>query len=137
MNIIVEKLEKVLISILDAQEEKNLTVENKKIALEDLMKLLNRVYSQIIEKGVVKNIFNTYQTYFFEAINNANKKVKYPLVKINNNLWRVYLYTLFKSNNKEEILTQLTGWSYNKFTRESFTEDMKIIMLSIANIKNN
>ena len=134
---IIFNIENILIKIIDAKNSTNLTEANKKIAIVDIMKLLNLVYSEIIslKEQNAKLIFNKYQDFWFKAITNANKRIKYPLLKINNNLWRVYLLTIFKKEDKENILKDLTGWNINKLSEEKLSEDMKMIMLSFINIK--
>lgn len=136
---IIKNLQLLILEIIDAKEKKNFNEKNCKIALVDILKLLNRVYSNICElkNCDFKKVFNNYQQYFFVAINNANKKVKVPLIKINSNLWRIYLFTLFKNKNKEKLLSDLTGWDSSSLLKESFTgitEDMKIMLLSLVNI---
>ena len=105
----------------------------------ETLKLLNLTYNKIctLSNADAKKIFNKYQEFYFKAITKVNKKVKNKLLELNTNLWRVYLFTLFKSKEQEELLENLTGWSYAKFPREEITADMKIMLLSIIHIEDN
>lgn len=136
---IINQLTNILVKIIDAKEEANLVEDNKRIAIVDTMKLLNMTYSKIcdLKNADAKKIFNKYQDFWFKAITNAKKQIKFPLLDINTGLWRVYLFTLFKSKNQEELLEELTGWNYKSFQREVITHDMKLILLSIANIEES
>lgn len=129
-------LESVLTQIIDAKEEANLTKENKEIALKDLIRFLNLYYNQLIQNKdkELKNLFTDHQTIWFYAINNINKKVKYPLLNIKNGLWRDYIITIFKAKGQEDLLTQLTGWTVKNLQTEKFTYDMKVLLLSINEI---
>lgn len=133
---IINSLSKILIQIIDAKEEKNICEDNAKIAITDLMKLLNMSVIAISkQKQSETNIFNSYQDIWFKSINKAKKEIKYQLIQINDNLFRVYIMALFKKDNKKDLLLQATGWNYDNLSKEKITEDMKIILLSVINLK--
>lgn len=133
---IINSLSKILIQIIDAKEEKNIYKDNAKIAITDLMKLLNMSVVAISkQKQSETNIFNSYQDIWFKSINKAKKEIKYPLIQINDNLFRVYVMALFKKDNKKDLLLQATGWNYDNLSKEKITEDMKIILLSAINLE--
>lgn len=136
---IVETLTNVIVKIIDAKEEKNKTEENKKIALVDMMKLLNMTYSEIIKnkESDAKVIFNSYQQLYFRAVNQAHKQTRknLRLIDIKNSIWRDYIISLFQKS-EEGLLQKLTGWSVNKnLVRDKITPDMKIMFLSLNNIE--
>lgn len=137
--VIIDKLANILEKIIDAKSKENFTEDNQKIAMVDTLKLLNLTYNKIctLSNADAKKIFNKYQEFYFKAITKVNKKVKNKLLELNTNLWRVYLFTLFKSKEQEELLENLTGWSYAKFPREEITPDMKIMLLSVIHIEDN
>ena len=135
---VTKNLERLLIKLLDAKTQENLTKENKDVALKDLIKLLNLYWENIKKDTNKKGSFNTHQDIWFSAIVAANKKVKFPLLSITSGLFRCYIITLFGSIGEEGILKQLTGWSTTMLEKEKFTYDMKILFLSINEIiKNN
>lgn len=131
----VNEVANILSKIIDAKEEKNLTEENKKIALEDTLKLLNRTMKVLQEKQNL-NLLTVYQTIYFRAINKILKKIKYPLIKINNSLWRVYVISLFKAKNLNQILKNYTTWDVNNLEKEKITYDMKLILLSMIHLND-
>lgn len=128
---VVKNLENLLIKLLDAKTQENLTKENKEIALKDLIKLLNLYWENAKKDVGVKGSLNKHQEVWYSAITAANKKVKYPLLSITSGLFRCYIITLFGSIGKENILKQLTGWNAEMLTKEKFTYDMKVLFLSI------
>lgn len=129
---IVKNLEGLLIKLLDAKTQENLTTENKEIALKDLIKLLNLYWENIKKDIKNKGVINQHQELWYSAIINANKKVKYPLLSITSGLFRCYIITLFGSIGEEGILKQLTnGWNFEMLQKEKFTYDMKVLFLSI------
>ena len=130
---VVKNLEGLLVKLLDAKTQENLTTENKEVALKDLIKLLN-LYWENAKKDVCKNSFNKHQEVWYIAITSANKKVKYPLLSITSGLFRCYIITLFGSIGEEDILKELTGWSTSMLEKEKFTYDMKVLFLSINKI---
>ena len=130
----IEELTNILFKIVEAGEEKNLTEENKKIAIEDTFKLLNRSMQVIVDTQEMKRL-NAYQNIYFKAINNVNKKVKFPLIKLNNNLWRVYIMSLFKAKKLDlNILKNITTWDANNLEKEKISYDMKLILLSMLHL---
>lgn len=131
----VNEVANILSKIIDAKEEKNLTEKNKKIALEDTLKLLNRTMKILQEKQNL-NLLTVYQTIYFRAINKILKKIKYPLIKINNSLWRVYVISLFKAKNLNQILKNYTTWDVNDLEKEKITYDMKLILLSMIHLND-
>lgn len=135
---IADTLSEILVKIIDVKEPKNLTSKNKEIAMVDIIKLLNLVFSKIstFKEADANKVYNDYQQFFFTAINKAKEQIKYPIIKINNNLWRVYLFTIFKSEDKGELLEKITGWSLKQFQKEKLSEDMKMICLSIIHLKD-
>lgn len=135
---IADTLSEILIKIIDVKEPKNLTSKNKEIAMVDIIKLLNLVFSKIstFKEADANKVYNDYQQFFFTAINKAKEQIKYPIIKINNNLWRVYLFTIFKNEDKGELLEKITGWSLEQFQKEKLSEDMKMICLSIIHLKD-
>lgn len=135
---ITDTLSEILVKIIDVKESKNLTSKNKEIAMVDIIKLLNLVFSKIstFKEADANKVYNDYQQFFFTAINKAKEQIKYPIIKINNNLWRVYLFTIFKSEDKGELLEKITGWSLKQFQKEKLSEDMKMICLSIIHLKD-
>lgn len=137
MNEIKEHIYNILLKIIDAKEVNNLTVENKKIAVKDLIKFLNIFYNNILKSNAsfeVKGIFNKYQEVWFKAINKVNREIKYPLINVTNGLWRCYIITLFKIQNREDLLKELTGWNFKMLEKENITYDTKLILLSINEI---
>ena len=130
---VVKNLEGLLVKLLDAKTQENLTTENKEVALKDLIKLLN-LYWENAKKDVCKNSFNKHQEVWYTAITSANKKVKYPLLSITSGLFRCYIITLFGSIGEEDMLKELTGWSTSMLEKEKFTYDMKVLFLSINKI---
>lgn len=135
---IADTLSEILVKIIDVKEPKNLTSKNKEIAMVDIIKLLNLVFSKIstFKEADANKVYNDYQQFFFTAINKAKEQIKYPIIKINNNLWRVYLFTIFKNEDKGELLEKITGWSLEQFQKEKLSEDMKMICLSIIHLKD-
>lgn len=135
---IADTLSEILVKIIDAKEPKNLTSKNKEIAMVDIIKLLNLVFSKIstFKEADANKIYNDYQQFFFTAINKAKEQIKYPIIKINNNLWRIYLFTIFKNEDKGELLEKITGWNLEQFQKEKLSEDMKMICLSIIHLKD-
>lgn len=135
---IADTLSEILVKIIDVKESKNLTSKNKEIAMVDIIKLLNLVFSKIstFKEADANKVYNDYQQFFFTAINKAKEQIKYPIIKINNNLWRVYLFTIFKNEDKGELLEKITGWSLEQFQKEKLSEDMKMICLSIIHLKD-
>lgn len=135
---IIDNLSKILVKIIDVKEPKNLTSKNKEIAMIDIIKLLNLVFSKIstFKEADANKVYNDYQQFFFTAINRAKEQIKYPIIKINNNLWRIYLFTIFKNEDKGELLEKITGWSLEQFQKEKLSEDMKMICLSIIHLKD-
>ena len=135
---IADTLSEILVKIIDVKEPKNLTSKNKEIAMVDIIKLLNLVFSKIstFKEADANKVYNDYQQFFFTAINIAKEQIKYPIIKINNNLWRVYLFTIFKNEDKGELLEKITGWSLEQFQKEKLSEDMKMICLSIIHLKD-
>lgn len=131
----VNEVANILSKIIDAKEEKNLTEKNKKIALEDTLKLLNRTMKVLQEKQNL-NLLTVYQTIYFRAINKILKKIKYPLIEINNSLWRVYVISLFKAKNLNQILKNYTTWDVNNLEKEKITYDMKLILLSMIHLND-
>lgn len=135
---IADTLSEIFVKIIDVKEPKNLTSKNKEIAMVDIIKLLNLVFSKIstFKEADANKVYNDYQQFFFTAINKAKEQIKYPIIKINNNLWRVYLFTIFKNEDKGELLEKITGWSLEQFQKEKLSEDMKMICLSIIHLKD-
>lgn len=133
-----DTLADILIKIIDVKEPKNLTPKNKEIAMVDIIKLLNLVFQKIstFKEADANKVYNDYQQFFFTAINEAKEKIKYPIIKINNNLWRVYLFTIFKNEDKGKLLEKITGWDLKQFQKEKMSEDMKMICLSIIHLKD-
>lgn len=131
----IDELSKILYKIIEAGEEKNVTEENRKIALEDTFKLLNKTL-EIIQNSQDLTRINIYQNIYFKAIRKINKKFKYPLIKINDNLFRVYVISLFKNKNLDNILTNITGWKVEDLEKEKITYDMKLILLSMIHIND-
>lgn len=130
---VVKNLEGLLVKLLDAKTQENLTTENKETALKDLIKLLN-LYWENAKKDVCKGSFNKHQEVWYTAINSANKKAKFPLLNITSGLFRCYIITLFGSIGEEDMLKELTGWSTAMLEKEKFTYDMKVLFLSINKI---
>ena len=133
----VKNLENLLIKLLDAKTQENLTTENKEIALKDLIKLLNLYWENAKKDAGVKGGLNKHQEVWYSAITAANKKVKYPLLSITSGLFRCYIITLFGSIGQEDMLKQLTGWNTEMLAKEKFTYDMKVLFLSINQIIQN
>lgn len=135
---IADTLSEIFVKIIDVKEPKNLTSKNKEIAMVDIIKLLNLVFSKIstFKEADANKVYNDYQQFFFTAINKAKEQIKYPIIKINNNLWRVYLFTIFKNEDKGELLEKITGWSSEQFQKEKLSEDMKMICLSVIHLKD-
>ena len=133
---VVKNLEGLLIKLLDAKTQENLTTKNKEVAMKDLIKLLN-LYWENAKKDVAKGSFNKHQEVWYSAIIAANKKVKYPLLSVTSGLFRCYIITLFGSIGEEGILKQLTGWSTSMLKKERFTYDMKVLFLSINQMIQN
>ena len=134
----VEKnLEGLLVKLLDAKTQENLTTENKETALKDLIKLLNLYWENAKQDASIKGGLNKHQEVWFTAITAANKKAKYPLISITSGLFRCYIITLFGSIGEENLLKQLTGWSTEMLQKEKFTYDMKVLFLSINQIIQN
>ena len=134
----VEKnLEGLLVKLLDAKTQENLTTENKETALKDLIKLLNLYWENAKKDASIKGGLNKHQEVWFAAITAANKKAKYPLISITSGLFRCYIITLFGSIGEENLLKQLTGWSTEMLQKEKFTYDMKVLFLSINQIIQN
>lgn len=135
---IADTLSEILVKIIDVKEPKNLTSKNKEIAMVDIIKLLNLVFSKIstFKEADANKVYNDYQQFFFTAINKAKEQIKYPIIKINNNLWRIYLFTIFKNEDKGELLEKITGWDLKQFQKEKLSEDMKMICLSIIHLKD-
>ena len=134
----VEKnLEGLLVKLLDAKTQENLTTENKETALKDLIKLLNLYWENVKKDASIKGGLNKHQEVWFTAITAANKKAKYPLISITSGLFRCYIITLFGSIGEENLLKQLTGWSTKMLQKEKFTYDMKVLFLSINQIIQN
>lgn len=134
----VEKnLEGLLVKLLDAKTQENLTTENKETALKDLIKLLNLYWENIKKDASIKGGLNKHQEVWFAAITAANKKAKYPLISITSGLFRCYIITLFGSIGEGNLLKQLTGWSTEMLQKEKFTYDMKVLFLSINQIIQN
>lgn len=134
---VIKNLEGLLIKLLNAKSQENLTMENKEIAIKDLIKLLNWYWESIKKDINIKGVLNKHQEVWYTAITNANKKVKYPLISITSGLFRCYIITLFKSVNEGEILKQLTGWKVEMLQKEKFTFDMKILFLSLNQMIKN
>lgn len=132
-----QNLEGLLVKLLDAKNQDNLTTENKEIALKDLIKLLNLYWENAKKDAGVKGALNKHQEIWFSAITSANKKVKYPLISITSGLFRCYIIALFGSIGEESMLKQLTGWSTEMLQKEKFTYDMKVLFLSINQIIQN
>lgn len=131
---VIEKMTSILTKILDAKEKENITDENAKIALTDIFKLLNMSVDAIQKQKESKtNIFNKYQEIWFKVINKAKKQVKFPLVEINDNLFRVYVMALFKKSGNGDLLKQATGWDSANLIKEKVTPDMKVLLLSVIN----
>ena len=128
----VEKnLEGLLIKLLDAKTQENLTTENKETALKDLIKLLNLYWENAKKDASIKGGLNRHQEVWFTAITAANKKAKYPLISITSGLFRCYIITLFGSIGEGNLLKQLTGWSTKMLAKEKMSYDMKVLFLSI------
>lgn len=135
-----EHLYNLLEMIIDAKEEKNLTQENKQIAIRDLIILLNNYYSNVInqKEQAVKNLFNKHQEIWFSVISEINKKVKHKLLDITPGLWRCYIISLFKIKNEDVLLKELTGWSTSMLAKEKgLSHDMKTIILSVNETLKN
>ena len=88
---VIKNLEGLLVKLLDAKAQENLTKENKDIALKDLIKLLNLYWENAKKDVHQKGSFNKHQDIWFSAIIAANKKVKYPLLNITSGLFRCYI----------------------------------------------
>lgn len=131
---VVKNLEELLVKLLDAKTQENLTTKNKEIALKDLIKLLNLYWENAKKDASIKGGLNKHQEVWFTAITAANKKAKYPLISITSGLFRCYIITLFGSIGEENLLKQLTGWSTEMLQKEKFTYDMKVLFLSINQI---
>lgn len=131
---VVKNLEELLVKLLDAKTQENLTTKNKEIALKDLIKLLNLYWENAKKDASIKGGLNRHQEVWFTAITAANKKAKYPLISITSGLFRCYIITLFGSIGEENLLKQLTGWSTEMLQKEKFTYDMKVLFLSINQI---
>ena len=134
---VIKNLEDLLVKLLDAKNQENLTSNNKEIALKDLIKLLNLYWENVKKDINVKGILNKHQEIWYSAIISANKKAKYPLISITSGLFRCYIITLFGSIGQEGMLKQLTGWSTEMLQKEKFTYDMKILFLSINEMIQN
>ena len=134
----VEKnLEGLLVKLLDAKTQENLTTKNKETALKDLIKLLNLYWENAKKDANIKGGLNKHQEVWFAAITAANKKAKYPLISITSGLFRCYIITLFGSIGEGNLLKQLTGWNTEMLQKEKFTYDMKVLFLSINQIIQN
>lgn len=132
-----QNLEGLLVKLFDAKNQDNLTMENKEIALKDLIKLLNLYWENIKKDVNIKGILNKHQEIWFHAISAANKKVKYPLISVTSSLFRCYIITLFGSVGEENILKELTGWNSEMLVKEKMSYDMKVLFLSINQIIQN
>lgn len=132
-----QNLEGLLVKLLDAKTQENLTTKNKEIALKDLIKLLNFYWEGVKNDAKIKGGLNKHQEIWFKAIIASNKRVKYPLINITSGLFRCYIITLFGSIGEGEILEELTGWSTEMLVKEKMSYDMKILFLSINQIIQN
>lgn len=132
-----QNLEGLLVKLLDAKTQENLTTKNKEIALKDLIKLLNFYWESVKNDAKIKGGLNKHQEIWFKAIIASNKRVKYPLINITSGLFRCYIITLFGSIGEEEILEELTGWSTEMLAKERMSYDMKVLFLSINQIIQN
>lgn len=115
--------------LLDQKKEK------KEEALIKIWNLLNKSLEFAIP-SIAENpsVLNDIQEIYFYAINAVNRKLKNPLVKINNNLFRFYLLCVFKNKGQEALYETLTGWQVSKVSKEMVTDDMKWICISIMHI---
>ena len=91
---------------------------------------------KILQEKQNLNLLTVYQTIYFRAINKILKKIKYPLIEINNSLWRVYVISLFKARNLNQILKNCTTWDVNDLEKEKITYDMKLILLSMIHLND-
>lgn len=137
-NNIKKKLINTLIVLLDAKEEKNITEDNKEIALYDLFKILNLYISSNDKMNLS---LTKSQELWFYSILEAQKKIKYPILKISTGLFRCYIITLFKLQGKLDELEKETGWNVSMLKREQ-NYDMKKFLLSVEktyneSLKNN
>lgn len=132
-----QNLKGLLVKLLDAKTQENLTTKNKEIALKDLIKLLNFYWENVKNDAKIKGGLNKHQEIWFKAIIASNKRVKYPLINITSGLFRCYIITLFGSIGEEGILEELTGWSTEMLAKEKMSYDMKVLFLSINQIIQN
>lgn len=127
-------LKNSLIKIFDAKSQNNLTDTNKDIALKDLLKLLNLYWEKAVKSKKEinqKGFINIHQDIWHDAILEAYKEIKYPLLTVTSNLFKSFVITLFGSIGKDDILYQLTNWNSEMLSEEKMTHDTKILLLSI------